>query len=101
MTLLRLRPHAGPDQRNDMTVAMDIAAFEITNLAPAPRPAHFLTRIVEVVREKKFARAVARHLRRVVAKNGFGARADARQRAALVANQDQVERGIEYALIQR
>src|SRR6185437_4734935 len=80
---------------------MDIAAFEIADLAAPAGLAHFIARIVEILGIEKFARAVARHFARLIAENGGGTRADAGQRAALVANQDQIERRIEDALVQR
>ena len=70
-------------------------------MCAAARLAHFLARALEIVGEEEIRRAVADHLLRRVAEHGTRARADANEIAARVDHQDEIERGVEDALVDR
>ena len=80
---------------------MEVAAFEAARELAAARLAHLVARAFEVVGEYEILCAVSDHLVRRIAENGARARADAEKIAAPVHHQDEIERGVEDALIDR
>ena len=57
----RLRPGAGPVQRDGLAVLVDVAGLEVSLLLPAPRRAHLAARALEIVGVDEFDGAVADH----------------------------------------
>ena len=83
-----------------MPVFMQIAAFEIAHVGPAPRQTHLTAGGIEVVGIDEVDADVADHLVRSVAEDRFRAGADLDELAAAVGDHDEVERGLEDAPVQ-
>ncbi len=76
---------------------MDIARFEISHLASAPRRPHFVAGIFEVVGIDEFGRAMPDHVFRPVSENAHSAGADLNEISRGIRHQDQILRGFEDA----
>ena len=93
----RLRPGAGPVQRDGLAVLVDIARLEIALLCPRRAARISLRVLFEIVGVDEFHRAVPDHVGGLIAEDRRGARADLDEIPRGVGHQDEVVRGIEDA----
>src|SRR5215213_199341 len=84
-----------------MAVLVDVSALEIAWRAATPRAAHVVARGAQIVREDELLRVAADDLFRPVSQDRPRTWADAQEDAMPVDDQDQVERRIEDALVDR
>ena len=98
---VRLGPDPGPGDRHRVTVLVQVAAFERARERAAARAPHFVARALQIVGENEVRRAASVHVFRRMAEDRARARAHAHEVAALADHEDEVERGVEDALIDR
>jgi hypothetical protein len=99
MLPFRLGPDSGPVQGHDAAQFVDVAALEVAGFPAAPRLAHFLPHAVQVFRIEKNRGDLPHHFIREVAEDRVRTGTDPDDQAALVDDEDQVERGFEDSLI--
>src|SRR5437868_10295094 len=99
MLLLAGRPHAGPRQRNDSAIAVDVAALEVSHQTATAREAHLLTRTVEILGVEEIGGAAPDQLLGAIAEYRQRARADAQEIALAIDHQDEIKRSLKDALV--
>ena len=88
-------PHAGPGERHETAVVVDIARLEGALGAAAAHLPHVLAGVRQVFRVDEFDGAPADHLLRLEAQDVRRARADLEEFSAAVGDQDEIERRVE------